>query len=283
MSHATATPDSTAVRTALWRALHLEVDAPPHVLDDRIGLQLAGTDSDWRQRPDMNEYATPGVRASIVARARFIEDLVTEQAGHGIGQYVLLGAGLNTFAQRRPEIASRITVFEVDQPGPQAWKRQRLVELGFGIPEWLRLVPVDFETTSWWDGLLANGFDAYKPTVVASLGVSMYLTREATTATLRQSASLAPGSTLAMTFMQPVELVEPGEHVIHRATDAAARASGTPFISYYAPDEILAVARDAGFKTARHVTAADYTQRYFADRTDGLRPFTTEELLAATT
>ena len=127
MKHATATPDSTAVRTALWRALHLEVDAPPHVLDDRIGLQLAGPDSDWRQRPDMNEYATPGVRASIVARARFIEDLVTEQTDQGVGQYVLLGAGLDTFAQRRPEIASRITVFEVDQPGPQAWKRQRLV------------------------------------------------------------------------------------------------------------------------------------------------------------
>jgi methyltransferase (TIGR00027 family) len=283
MSHATATPDSTAVRTALWRALHLEVDAPPHVLDDRIGLQLAAPDTNWRQRPDMNEYATPGVRASIVARARFIEDLVIEQADHGVGQYVLLGAGLDTFAQRSPEIASRITVFEIDQPGPQAWKRQRLVELGFGIPEWLRLVPVDFETDSWWDGLLANGFGANIPAVVASLGVSMYLTRAATAATLRQGAALAPGSTLAMTFMKPLELVEPEEQAMHRAADAAARASGTPFISYYAPDEILAMARDAGFATARHVTAADYTQRYFADRTDGLRPFTTEELLVATT
>jgi methyltransferase (TIGR00027 family) len=283
MNHATATPDSTAVRTALWRALHTEVDAPPHVLDDRIGLQLAGPDPDWRQRPDMNEYATPGVRASIVARARFIEDLVTEQADRGVGQYVLLGAGLDTFAQRRPEIASRIIVFEVDQPGPQAWKRQRLVETGFGVPEWLRLVPVDFETTSWWDGLLANGFDTGRPAVVSSLGVSMYLTREATAATLRQCAALAPGSTLAMTFMQPVELVAPEEQDMLRATDAAARASGTPFISYYAPDDILAMARDAGFATVRHVTAAEYTQRYFADRTDGLRPFTTEELLVATT
>ncbi len=283
MSQATATPDSTAVRTALWRALHTEVDAPPYVLDDRIGLQLVAPDPDWRQRPDMNEYATPGVRASIVARARFIEDLVVEEAGRGVGQYVLLGAGLDTFAQRRPEIASRITVFEIDQPGPQAWKRQRLAELGFGVPEWLRLVPVDFETTSWWDGLLANGFDADKPAVVASLGVSMYLTREASAATLRQSATMAPGSTLAMTFMRPVELVDPDEQEMHRATNAAARASGTPFISYYAPDEILAMAREAGFATARHVTAGDYTQRYFADRTDGLRPFTTEELLVATT
>jgi methyltransferase (TIGR00027 family) len=276
-------PDSTAVRTALWRALHVEVDASPPVIDDRIGLQLAAPDPDWRQRPDMNEYATPGVRASIVARARFIEDLVVEQAERGVGQYVLLGAGLDTFAQRRPEIASRITVFEVDQPGPQAWKRHRLVALGFGVPEWLRLVPVDFETTSWWDGLLANGFDADKPAVVASLGVSMYLTREATAATLRQSAALAPGSTLAMTFLRPVELVPPDEQEMHRATDAAARASGTPFISYYAPDEILAMAGDAGFADTLHVSATDYTQRYFADRTDGLRPFTTEELLVATT
>jgi methyltransferase (TIGR00027 family) len=282
MSHATAAPDSTAVRTALWRALHLEVDAPPHVLDDRIGLQLAAPDPDWRQRPDMNEYATPGVRASIVARARFIEDLVIDQAEHGVGQYVLLGAGLDTFAQREPEIASRITVFEVDQPGPQAWKQQRLVELGFGVPEWLRLVPVDFETTSWWDGLLANGFDANQPAVIASLGVSMYLTRAATEATLRQGAALAPGSTLAMTFMQPLELVAPEEQAMHQATNAAARASGTPFISYYAPDEILAMARDAGFAKARHVSADDYTQSYFADRADGLRPFTTEELLVAT-
>jgi methyltransferase (TIGR00027 family) len=283
MSHATATPDSTAVRTALWRALHLEVDAPPHVLIDRIGLQLAAPGPDWRERPDMNEYATPGVRASIVARARFIEDLVAEQADHGVGQYVLLGAGLDTFTQRRPEIASRITVFEVDQPGPQEWKRQRLNELGFGIPEWLRLVPVDFETASWWDGLMDNGFDAKKPTVVASLGVSMYLTREATAATLRQSARLSPGSTVAMTFLRPVELVEPEEQGMHRATDAAARASGTPFISYYAPQEILTMARDAGFATARTVTAVDHTQRYFEGRPDGLRPFTTEELLLATT
>jgi methyltransferase (TIGR00027 family) len=283
MTNATSAPDSTAVRTALWRALHIEVDTPPYVLDDRIGLQLAGPGPDWRQRPDMNEYATPSVRASIVARARYIEDLVVEQAGQGVAQYVLLGAGLDTFAERRPEIASQITVFEVDQPGPQAWKRQRLIDLGFGVPEWLRLVPVDFETTSWWDGLLANGFDADKSAVVASLGVSMYLTWEATAATLRQGAALAPGSTFAMTFMRPIELVADEEQAMHRATDAAARASGTPFISYYAPEDILAMARDAGFKTARHVTASDYTQRYFADRTDGLRPFTTEELLVATT
>jgi methyltransferase (TIGR00027 family) len=276
-------PESSAARVALWRALHVELDPPPHVLDDRVGLQLVAPAADWRERPDMNEYATAGVRASIVSRARFIEDLVADQAEHGVGQYVLLGAGVDTFAQRRPEIASRLTVFEVDQPQPQEWKRQRLVELGFGTPDWLRFVPVDFETESWWERLLNNGFDAGRPAVVASLGVSMYLTREATEATLRQTASLATGSTLAMTFIQPLELVPTEEQALHQATNTAARASGTPFISYYAPDEIVAMARDAGFTTATHVTAEDYATRYFADRTDGLRPFGTEELLVATT
>src|SRR5438132_1075471 len=139
-----AAADSTAVRVALWRAMHVQVDPPPHVLEDEIGLRLADPDDGWRDRPDMHPHGTRPFRVSIVARARFIEDLVVEQAGRGVGQYVILGAGLDTFAQRKPEIASRLHAFEVDRPGPQAWKRQRLIELGFGIPEWLRLVPVDF-------------------------------------------------------------------------------------------------------------------------------------------
>jgi O-methyltransferase involved in polyketide biosynthesis len=111
----------------------------------------------------------------------------------------------------------------------------------------------------------------------------MYLTRDATSVTLRQISTLATGSTLAMTYLLPVELVPPDEQPVHRATDQAARASGTPFISYYAPHETLTMARDAGFSDARHVTADDHARRYFAGRPDGLRPFTTEELLVATT
>ena len=148
----TVAPDSTAVRVALWRALHVEVDAPPHVLEDEIGLQLAAPDDGWRHAAGHGPAGHAAFRASIVARARFIEDLVAEQAQRGVDQYVMLGAGLDTFAQRRPEIASRLRVFEVDQPGTQAWKRQRLVELGFGIPDWLRLVPVDFEAGERWGG-----------------------------------------------------------------------------------------------------------------------------------
>jgi methyltransferase (TIGR00027 family) len=279
-----AAPDSTAVRTALWRALHVELDSPPHVFEDQLGLKLAAPDDDWRSRPDMSPFTRP-FRASIVARARFVEDLVAEQAARGVAQYVILGAGLDTFAQRRPELASRLLVFEIDRPGPQQWKRQRLVDLGLGIPPYLRLVSVDFETgDSWWERLRAAGFDAGRPAVVASTGVSMYLTRDAIVATLRHVAALASGSTLVMSFMLPIELVEPEARAgVERAAEGA-RASGTPFISFFTPAEMLALARDAGFTQVRHVSAAMLAERYFANRTDGLRPpRNSEELLVATT
>ncbi|QEE26928.1 class I SAM-dependent methyltransferase [Terriglobus albidus] len=278
-------PDSTAVRVALWRALHVQVDAPPHVIEDEIGLQLTAPADGWQQRPDMDPQATRLFRASIVARARFIEDLVEEQAGRGIRQYVLLGAGLDSFAQRRPEIASRLRVFEVDQPGSQAWKQQRLIELGYGNPEWLRFVPVDFEAgDTWWQRLDASGFDPREPAVVASAGVSMYLTGDAVSAMLYQAAQLAPGSTFAMTFLLPLDLaardLQPGLQMAEKG----ARASGTPFLSFFTPDEIVHLAREAGFKEVRHVSAADLTERYFANRTDGLHPpENAEEMLVATT
>jgi methyltransferase (TIGR00027 family) len=280
-----AAPDSTAVRVALWRALHVEIDPPPHVLEDEIGVKLAAPDDGWRRRPDMDPRGTSPFRASIVARARFIEDLVEEQAHHGVGQYVILGAGLDTFAQRRPEIASGLRVFEVDHPGPQAWKRQRLIDLGFGIPDWLRLVPADFEADdAWWQRLADAGFEAGQPAVVASAGVSMYLGRDAIAGTLRQVAALAPGSTLVMTFLLPLELADPEARPWLHLAEKGARASGTPFISFFTPEDMLTLARDSGFRDVRHVSAAALAQRYFAGRTDGLRPpNNSEELLVATT
>ena len=278
-----AEPENTAVRVALWRALHVQTDAPPHVFEDVVGLQLIAPQPGWQERPDMSAFTRP-FQASILARARFVEDLVIEQAAQGLQQYVILGAGLDTFAQRRSELASRMQVFEIDQPGPQTWKRQRLIELGLGIPAWLKWVPVDFEAgDAWWDKLAASGFDASKAAVVASTGVSMYLTRETIMATLRQIAMLAPGSTLIMSFMLPIEMLDaeirPG---VERAA-AGARANGTPFISFFTPEEMLKMALDAGFKAARHVSAANLAQRYFSERTDGLRPpDNSEELLVAT-
>ena len=159
-------------------------------------------------------------------------------------------------------------MFEIDRPGPQEWKRQRLLRLGLGIPSYLRLVPVDFEAgDTWWERLAASGFDSGRPAVVASTGVSMYLTKNAIVTTLRQVAALASDSTLVMSFMLPIELldaeVRPG---VERAAEGA-RASGTRY----------------RVQRRSTVSATMLAQRYFAGRTDGLRPpSNSEELLVAT-
>lgn len=280
----TAAPDSTAARVALWRALHLQIDPLPHVLEDDVGRRLVAPGEDWRRRPDMDPDFTKPFRASIVARSRFIEDLVSQRAAERVSQYVILGSGLDTFTQRRPEIASRMKVFEVDRPAHQAWKRRRLAEVGFGIPEWLRLVSVDFEANeTWWGKLAAAGFDAAQPAVVACAGVSMYLTREAIAATLCQVAALAPGSSLAMTFLLPLDLMGPEVRPGFQLAEKGARAAGTPFISFFTPSEMLSLARAAGLKEARHVATADLNDRYFKGRSDGLRLSGGEEFLVAVT
>jgi len=277
-------PDSTAVRVALWRAMHVQQDPAPQVLADEIGLKLADPEDGWRDRGDMDPDGTRTFRASIVVRSRFVEDLVAEQTACGVTQYVLLGAGLDTFAQRRPDLAERLQIFEIDQPGPQSWKRRRLIELGYGVPAGLHLVGDDFETDgSWWAKLRAAGFDPARPAVVASLGVSMYLTRAANQATLSQLAALAPGSTVVMTFQPPLELLDAGERTGREYAERGARASGTPFLSFFSPAEILELARQAGFAQMKHVSANELNERYFSGRTDGLRTSNGEELLLAVT
>lgn len=278
-------PESTAVRVALWRALHLEVDAQPPVFDDAIGLKLIAPDASWRERPDMHPQGTAGYRASIVGRARWIDDAVAGHDQRGVDQYVILGAGLDTFALRRPDVASRMQIYEVDQAGPQQWKRERLIELGLGMPEGLHFVPVDFEVSgTWWSQLQAAGFDVHRPSIVASTGVSMYLSREAIAATLRQTSTLAPGSTFAMTFLLPLDLIEDSqERAQHEAVYARARAAGTPFMSFFRPEEMMSLARECGFKEAAYVSSADIAHRYFSGRSDGLKPASGEGFVVATT
>ena len=128
------------------------------MLEDEVGLQLVDPDDGWRDRPDMDPAGTAASGRPSWPELVSSRTWWPSRPADGVAQYVLLGAGLDTFAQRRPELASRLRVFEVDQPGPQAWKRRRLIELGFGLPDWLRLVPVDFEATeSWWHAARRRG------------------------------------------------------------------------------------------------------------------------------
>lgn len=276
-------PDNTAVRTALWRAMHVQIDSPPYIIEDEVGFKLVAPADGWRERPDMSPDFTKRLRASMVARARFIEDLVIEQSKRGISQYVILGAGLDTFAQRRPDVAPSIQVFEIDQPDTLTWKQQRLIELGFGIPQWLHFVPVDFEVSSWWEQLINAGFDTGKPAVVACTGVSLYLTKDAILATLRQIAILAPGSTLAMTFYLPMDLLDEEDKFLQQIAEKGAREAGTPFISFFTPQEILGLGQEAGFATIETASSSDLIKSYFVGRTDNLIPASGEEFLIATT
>ena len=274
-------PDNTAVRTALWRAMHLQADAKPYIIEDEIGLKLIAPLDDWQQRPDIK--FTKRLRASIIARARFIEDLIIEQSKQGIKQYVILGAGLDTFAQRKPDIASKLQIYEIDQPDTLAWKQQRLIELDFRIPKYLHFVPVNFETSSWWEQLLKAGFDINNPAVFACTGVSLYLTKEAIVATLNQIAKLASGSKLAITFYLPIELLDEEDKPMQEMAEKGARKSGTPFVSFFKPGEILAMANNAGFKEVKTISTKDMEELYFKNRSDNLSPASGEIFLLATT
>jgi methyltransferase (TIGR00027 family) len=249
------------------------------VLKDEIGLTLAAPDPNWRSRPDMHPAYTRRARASLVARSRFIEDLVIDS---GVSQYVILGAGLDSFALRNPELGPRLRVFEVDTPHAQAWKRRRFAELGWELPQGLQLVSANFSAdASWLDALLAAGFDARTPAVVAAAGLSTYLTREAIDGILRSVAQLASGSVLAMTFQLPLEDTEPAERAEREQSERGARAAGTPFISFFTPQQLSTAAREAGFHHVQHISARTLTERYFLERSDGLHPSSAEELLLA--
>lgn len=276
-------PDNTAVRTALWRALHLQVDEKPYILEDIIGLKLIAPNDGWQNRPDMHPEFTKRLRASMVARSRFIEDLIIKESSNGINQYVILGAGLDTFAQRRPDIASKLQIFEIDQPDTQTWKKKRLTELGFGIPQELHFVSINFETSSWWEELLKSGFDSSKPTVVACTGVTLYLTKDAISSTLKQVATLPSGSKLAMSFYLPIELLDEEDKPLQLIAEKGAREAGTPFVSFFTPNEILALANEAGFKESKIVSTKDLEQLYFINRNDHLLPSSGEIFLLATT
>lgn len=262
--------------------MHVQLDPLPHIIVDEIGFKLLAPADNWRDRPDMDPDFTKRLRASIVARARFVEDLLVGQQALGISQYVILGAGLDTFAQRRTDIASKLEVFEIDQPDTQAWKQQRLVELGFGIPGWLHFVSVNFETTSWWERLISAGFDIRKPAVISCTGVSLYLTKDAVFSMLSRFATLATGSKLAMTFYLPMNLIDEEDKFLQQIAEKGAQAAGTPFISFFTPEEMLEMARRIGFNTVEVVSARQLALRYFEGRPDDFRPASGEEFLVAT-
>ncbi|MDM5206591.1 class I SAM-dependent methyltransferase [Cytobacillus kochii] len=277
-------PDHTAVRVSLWRALHLIVDEKPYIFHDNIGLKLISPNDDWQKRPDMDVANTSAFRASIVARSRFVDDLVVEQCEKGVDQYVILGAGLDTFAQRHQELCPQLTIYEIDQVDTQLWKKRRLEETGYPIPDCLKFVSVNFEEKQGWlDQLKKKGFDDTKPAVVVSTGVTQYLTIDAIMDTLKMFSKLAEGSKLALTFLLPFEKIKKQDE--RKEVDEAeigAKAGGTPFISFFTPSEMLALAGEAGLKDVIHLSSIDLKEKYFRERTDQLMLQSGEVFIVAT-
>lgn len=274
-------PDNTALRTALWRALHVLTDSKPYVIEDKVGYNLIRPGKGWQERPDM-KY-TKRLRASVVARARFIEDLAKEQIAKGVKQYVLLGAGLDSFAQRNTPISSGIDIYEIDQPGTLAWKEEKLIENGYKMPGNLHFVPVNFESSSWWDELSNKGFDRHQKAVVSCTGVTLYLTKNAIIDTLKKMTLLWPGSTIAIAFYLPPEQLDQEDQPMQEMAIKGAAASGTPFVSFFSVEEITKLAGEAGLKEIQTISTKDMTEKYFKDRADNLVPASGEFFLVAKT
>ena len=228
----------------------------------------------------MHPAGTAGFRASIVARARFIEDLVAEQAAAGVRQYVILGAGLDTLAQRRPDLAGSLRIFEVDQPGTQAWKRRRLVEAGSASPTAAAGADRLRDAAKLVGWVAAAGFDA-GPSPVVRPPASACTSPRTPRPPRCVSSPPWPPARLAMTFLLPPELVDDAERQMQVDVEHKARNSGTPFVSYYSPDEMVEMCFGAGFSSVKHVSPAELTELYFSGRTDGLRPPTAEQLVVA--
>jgi len=263
-------PSLTAQRAAIYRAAHQLVDIPP-VFGDPLALRIVGAHAESELRAGREPRAAPqaaSLRAFIAARSRYAEDRFADAFDHGLRQYVVLGAGLDTFAYRGR--FEHVRVFEVDHPATQGWKRQRLGETAIAIPESVVYAPVDFEQETVREGLARAGFDFARPAFFAWLGVTPYLTRNAIMATLGTIAmATRPGSEIVFDFATPQGEQDRGR--TWRLTLAARLGSiGEPLNSSLAPTELEADVGALGFSGSEVADSDALNALYFDGRTDGL-------------
>jgi methyltransferase (TIGR00027 family) len=263
-------PSKTAFRVALRRAAHQIYDAQPLVLDDPIAVPILGQE----YLPELHKTATKlekpfsvGLRAFLVARSRYAEDMLATAVAQGATQYVLLGAGLDTFAYRNPY--PNLRVFEVDHPATQQWKRELLGTSSISIPPNLIFVPVDFEHQDLATQLLGAGFDSTAPTFFAWLGVVPYLTLEAFRSTLHFIAAQPAGSGLVFDYGQPRSALPLLEQLAHDSLVARVQQAGEPFRLFFTPRE--AAAELAAFYNLEDLGSPEINSLYFANRNDNLR------------
>lgn len=262
----------TALRVALRRAAHQVVDAKPLVFEDPFAIPILGPEAkDELQRtpPADRRPFSAALRAWVVARARFAEDVLAEAVRElGVRQYLVLGAGLDTFALRNPY--PDLTVFEVDHPATQAWKRECLAAARFNAPLNTHLVPIDFEQQSLPQELLSAGFDAARLTVTAWLGVVPYLTSEAFAATCSFLGGLPAGSAVVFDYGQPREALPEVEQLMHDSLAARVAQAGEPFQLFFTPEALRRELLPLGLEVVQDFGRDALNEHYFRDRADGL-------------
>ncbi len=262
-----AKPSQTAQRVAMRRAAHQLLDEP-RVFDDPLAMAIAGGES---ERPaDAEQPFSRALRAFLAVRSRYAEDQLAAAVARGIRQYVVLGAGLDTFAYRNPWRSVGLQVFEVDHPATQEWKRGRLRDAGIAIPGDMTFAAVDFERESLEDGLLRAGFERREPAFFSWLGVTPYLSRQAFDATIQFIASMPAGSGVVFDFAIERRLLGPMQQLALDRMAARVARAGEPFQLFFDPAVLVSDLARAGFGDIEDLNAAAINARYFAGRADGL-------------
>ncbi|SPF38235.1 conserved hypothetical protein [Syntrophobacter sp. SbD1] len=272
-------PSTTALRVAWHRAAHQVLD-DPRVFHDPLALLILGEndrgasqpDSKWLDRTELAKEAKKAgsLRAFLAARSRYAEDELHAAVKRGVRQYVVLGAGLDTFAYRNPYPEGGLRVFEVDHPDTQIWKSACLEEAGILVPRTLTFSPVDFENSTLEEGLLDTGFDRTASTFFSWLGVTQYLSISAVHDTLRFVSSMPAGSAIVFDYTISPSLLGPAQR---QAFDSLARRvamAGEPFETFFDPDLLKTTLRDMGFGLVDDLDTGKINDLYFRGRTDGL-------------
>jgi methyltransferase (TIGR00027 family) len=261
-------PSRTAQRVAERRAAHQLLDAPL-VFDDPLAVRVIGARAEANLPEQPKNFVAARFRAYMAARSRFAEDELRAAVARGVRQYVILGAGLDTFAYRNP--FPELRVFEVDHPATQAWKRKRLAQVGIQVPSSMTFAPVDFSRETFDDGLKNASFDESAPAFFSWLGVTMYLDPEIVLGTLRAIREMHASNGVVFDYAVPRETLGFVGRLALDVVSRRVRKAGEPFRGFFAPADLVAKMRAMGYAHIEDLGSAEIDARYFSGRTDKLR------------
>ena len=282
----TGTRSLMAERAAMLRAAHQLIDDEPRIFSDPLALPILGAAGRHWLHENIAMYGTEPMRrarAMTTIRARFAEEELERAIGQGITQYVILGAGLDTFAYRRADVAERLTIFEVDHPATQQWKLERLAEAGIKVPRRVRFVPLDFNERTLAEGLALGGFDRGAPAFFSWLGVTYYLPRDAVLANLAFIGGLAAPSQVVFDFAVEYSALTPYFQDKMSQVVAQMGRDGELWQTRFVPEDLAAELARLGFSGTMHMTMEMADERYLRNRRDGLLIGAIVQLMSAWT